>query len=155
MKRDDRGDTLIEVLMALVVIALVAVAAMTAFVTAIGASVEESHVAELNTLLHDYAETTIADLQQTVNANGQTAFIECGTVGQYAALMTNEPTPPKGYAFSTPTIAYWAGTGFASVCPGGSATELFTVTASWTGGGMPLSRSLSFAVADYNYAPPA
>lgn len=153
--RKDRGDTLLETMVAMVVIALAAVAVLGGFTAAVGASVETQRHNELVALDRDYAEAATADVERAVDSStGMTRYQSCATWATYAADLTDLPAVPSGYSVTTPTATYQDGTGavFESTCKAGSTgMELFTVTASYG----TMSQPLSFGIADLNYAPPS
>src|SRR5580692_9152734 len=71
--RDDRGDTLIEVLMALLVLSLCALAVMIAFSTSISASQQHRDLATANIVLASASQQAIAQIQQNSNLFGCSA----------------------------------------------------------------------------------
>ena len=64
---DERGDTLIEVLLALVILGIAGVALLTAFATAITASSEHRHLATLDASVRAASDQVIAQVQQAGN----------------------------------------------------------------------------------------
>ena len=64
---DERGDTLIEVLIALVILAIAGVALLTAFATAITASSEHRHLATLDSSVRAASDQAISQVQQAEN----------------------------------------------------------------------------------------
>ena len=109
--RSEAGDTLIELLIALVVIGLASVALLAAFATSITASAEQRTLASLDTLLKSYVETAIYQIQQQpVVASPPSAplYSSC------AATYTPTYTLPPGYtgytvsiSASTTPVQYW------------------------------------------------
>ena len=61
--RDDRGDTLIELLLAVVIIALAAVPLIGALLESIAASAEHRGIATTGTLLESFAETAVSEIE--------------------------------------------------------------------------------------------
>src|SRR5580658_6140057 len=74
--RGDRGDTLIEVLMALMVLSITALAIMIAFSTSISASQEHRDLATANIVLASASQQALAQIEQTPKLFG------CGTSNQ-------------------------------------------------------------------------
>ena len=64
---DERGDTLIEVLLAIVILGIAGVALLTAFATAITASSEHRHLATLDSSVRGASDQVIAQVQQAGN----------------------------------------------------------------------------------------
>ena len=62
-RRDDRGDSLIEVLLAVVIIALAAGPLIGALLESIAASAEHRGLATTGTLLETFAETAVSEIQ--------------------------------------------------------------------------------------------
>jgi hypothetical protein len=65
----DDGDTLIEVLLALIVLGLATVALMIAFGTSISASAEHRNLTTVNNILASASQQAIADMQMTAQQN--------------------------------------------------------------------------------------
>lgn len=77
--RDERGDTLIEVLIALVIIGLTATAVLGSFATTIAGSAEHREYANIDTALRSFASAATYQLQQQPNPE----FAACATPGSY------------------------------------------------------------------------
>ena len=104
------GDTLVEVLLAIVVLGIAAVALLTAFATAITASSEHRNLASLDSSTRLAANVAIADVQQQAVKATPNPFV-C--------------SPPPAQPWSGPdfsnltgytvgdTVGYWNGTSFA------------------------------------------
>lgn len=146
--RSVAGDTLLEVLIAMTILALAAVAIMTSFASAIGASAEQSHLSQINTILKSYAEVATADIQD----NSAALYSSCATASYYTSKLTSLPSVPSGYSVAITSVTYWNGSSFSSSCTSGS-TEPQLITIKVTG---PSSTTgtLSFAVSDFSYVAP-
>jgi type II secretory pathway pseudopilin PulG len=117
--RGDAGDTLIEILIALVVLALAAVSILTAFTTAIWGASDYRTIATVDTVVKTAAEEAITQLQE----QSTTQWAQCPGASQ---VTFNKPALPTGY---TATIApqYWNGSSFQTNCIADSA-ELDTIS---------------------------
>jgi hypothetical protein len=117
--RGDAGDTLIEVLVALVVLALASVSILTAFSTAIWGASDYRTIATVDTVVKTAAEEAITQLQE----QSATQWAQCPGASQ---VTFNKPALPTGY---TATIApqYWNGSSFQATCIADSA-ELDTIS---------------------------
>jgi hypothetical protein len=136
------------VLLALVIISITAVAVMTSFSTAIGASAEESHLAQINTILKSYAEVATAEIQE----NSPQLYTSCASVSTYKSGLTSMPSVPSGYSVTLNSVTYWNGSTFSSSCTSGSTgAQLLTITATGPGNARG---TLSFAVSDFAYVQP-
>ncbi len=144
----DRGDTLIEILVAVSVIGMTGVALLGAFASAIGGSVSYRHAATLELVLKDFAEFATVRIQSTPSP----LFQSCAPVvtnDSHQVTYAGTPlafTVPTGYTISG-SIAYLNGTGFTSTCtPGSLGPQLITASATSTVSGATLT--LSFVVID-------
>ena len=145
--RDEAGDTLVEVLVALVVLSLCGLALLLTFSTSITASVEHRSLATLDTVLRSATESATAQIQQQSGAQ----FSSCATPSFYNSNLTL--SVPPGYTVVVTSVQYWTGTSFTAIgtsCPSGSLQpQLLTMTASAANG---VSDALSFVVGDPVYA---
>ena len=149
-RRSDRGDTLVELLLAMVLMAIVSVSLLSAFGTSFTDSAEVKVLNTLNTTLDQYAQIATTQIQLQAN----TAFGPCATVKTYSVTA---PAPPAGYTVGIAAISYFNGSTFTDACPSGIVhTQLITITATGpacatypTPGPKCLSKSLSFPVSNY------
>ena len=149
-RRSDRGDTLVELLLAMVLMAIVSVSLLSAFGTSFTDSAEVKVLNTLNTTLDQYAQIATTQIQLQAN----TAFVPCATVKTYSVTA---PAPPAGYTVGIAAISYFNGSTFTDACPSGIVhTQLITITATGpacatypTPGPKCLSKSLSFPVSNY------
>jgi trimeric autotransporter adhesin len=135
-RRSEAGDTLIEVLLALVILGLASVALLLAFATSIAGSAEHRTLATADTVLRTVAEETISQMQQ--NSSGAFAC---------PSTFTASPSVPTGYTVSSVTVQYWssATSSFSSSNPCVANTpQLVTITVTANG----VSYSISVVVED-------
>lgn len=91
----ESGDTLVEVLIAIVIIALTAAALLNSLTTSIQASAVHQRVATIDTLLKSYAEA----------AKQQIQFGSAGFPPSFSACNTSNTAPPSTYSISFPLSA--------------------------------------------------
>ena len=116
--RGERGDTLIEVLLALMVLGLTAVALLLAFSTSISGSARHREIATANTVLDSASQLAIAQIQANSNLfscnfaspETPTTFVTQPPDGvSFASL----PTANYGsFSASVSNVEYWNGTSF-------------------------------------------
>ena len=146
-RRSEDGDTLIEVLVALVVLGLASVSLIVAFGTVISASAEHRNLANQNLALEAAAQTVIAALQ------GDSAVFLCTAPTNYpdwgGFVEPEDDTPYSiNYAPTNP-VQYWSstsntfGSGTGYTCSDG-APQLITLSTIGLGN---QTQSLSFVVA--------
>ena len=119
--RGQTGDTLIELLIAIVLIATAGLSILTAFSTAIWGSVDYRTIATADTVLRTAAGEAISQLQQQSSAQ----WAVCPGASQ--VNFTN-PALPVGYT-ATIIPQYWNGSSFQSTCiPNSAEQDTITVT---------------------------
>jgi type II secretory pathway pseudopilin PulG len=113
---DDQGETLLELVMAILILGICVVAIGTGIVLSVKMSDVHRKQAVAQEFLHNYAETTQASTYQP-----------CTGVGNYA---TGLPTPPNGgpWAVSQKSVLFWDGASFTSACPASGDKGLEQVT---------------------------
>jgi large repetitive protein len=153
VSRRDAGDTLFEVLVAMTIMAITAVAVLTSFASAIGASAEETHLSQIYTILKSYAEVATAEIQEDSPALFTTT---CPASTYYTSNLTALPAVPTDYAVKISSVTYWNGSAYVSTCTAGSTnSQLITITATYTLNSKVVStESLSFGVSDFTYVSP-
>jgi large repetitive protein len=150
--RFEAGDTLAEVLLAMVIISITAVAILSSFATALGASAEETSLAQTNAYLKSYAEVVTAEIQE----NSPPLFTSCAVPSTYTKQLTGLPTNSI-YTISMTSIQYWnpnaspSATFGASCVAGSTEPQLITLTAT---GPKVTAQTLSFVVSDFLYVAP-
>jgi trimeric autotransporter adhesin len=142
--RGDRGDTLLEVLLALIVIGVGAVAILLAFTTTIIGSSEYRTLATVDTVLRSAAESATSQIQQ----QPASAWANCSDTSPAAVVFTASTgyALPFGYTVQTPLVVqYWNPTtsAFTSSCVPNSA-QLVQLTVIHNG----ITYSITFVVND-------
>ena len=105
----EAGDTLIEVLLAVVILSLAVVALMGALVTSIASSAEHRSLSDIDSVLKGYAENAKYDIE----LQGSPAYAPCASVTSttYNGAVIDQPTlPPAPPTWSPPYIVkiqYW------------------------------------------------
>lgn len=134
----DRGDTLLEVLIALLIIGLTAAALLTAFSTAIISSRVHRDIATNDQVLRSVTESAFSQIQQDANPS----YISCGTTTDYqryfdpaGALASTSPlsltTLYATYTITVDSVQYWdsSSNSFSTSCtPGSTSPQLITIT---------------------------
>lgn len=88
----ETGDTLVEILIALVIISITVVALLGGLVTALTSSSEHRSLANLDTLLKDFAESAKYEIQQQpVTGSSEPLFTPCATTYSVASA----PSPAQ------------------------------------------------------------
>jgi type II secretory pathway pseudopilin PulG len=118
--RDDSGDTLVEILIALLVVAVTATALLAAFATSITASGEQRGLATIDTVMKNYVESAIFQIQnQPYSAANNTfpIFAGCGTASKdyYTTGIQQGQgsngvvlyTIPSGYTAQITAVQFW------------------------------------------------
>jgi len=142
-RRSEAGDTLIEVLLAIVVLGLTSVALLAGFATMISSSAEYRSLATIDTVLRSASQQAISQVGQQPGA----LFASCESAGPsgpgqvnfslpagFTAVVSSvqywnaSATPP---AFSQPST--WLGTSFSPCIPNAPALLTITVTAASSG----------------------
>jgi len=101
-RRSEAGDTLIEVLLALVVLGLTSVALLAAFGTAISSSAEYRGLATMDTVLRSVSQQAISQVGQQSGA----LFASCETAGPSGSGQVNFSLP-AGYTAVVSSVQYW------------------------------------------------
>jgi type II secretory pathway pseudopilin PulG len=114
-RRSDQGETLVEVLLAVVVIGLTVVALLGGLVTSITASAEHQSISSIDALLKSYAETAKfqIELQPTVaSPPSAPLFQDCSGTGSPNAVLNAYNSripnaPPAGYTIAITKLQPW------------------------------------------------
>jgi type II secretory pathway pseudopilin PulG len=139
MDRSERGDTMVEILLSLIVLGLTSVALLIGFSTTISASAEHRQLASANLAINNYSQQVIAGVEAD-----STLFTCPGTPYTPASFMTELGiTSSAPYNPQITSIQYWNPTteSFGSTCVANS-SELITVSVS----SGSKNESLSFVV---------
>lgn len=110
--RKEMGDTLIELLIAVVIIGIAVSALLSALITSLTASAEHRSLATIDTVLRSYAETIEYDVELQANSWYQdcASVTNSGATSDYVTSMGSKPvtfTAPSGYSVSITGISYW------------------------------------------------
>jgi Tfp pilus assembly protein PilV len=123
---DDRGETLLELLVALVIMGIAVVAIVGGLASSILISDVHRRQAQTGVVVRDYAEA----LQAAITAD-QANYIACAGPASYApsaaAVAGTGFTVPSGYTGSA-SVQYWDGSSTFASCPAGGDTGLQRVT---------------------------
>jgi Bacterial Ig-like domain (group 1)/IPT/TIG domain len=157
--RTEAGDTLVEVLVALLLLGLTATALLGAFATSISASSEHRGLATIDTVLNSFVENATDQIQLSSSPLFQPC--QTTTASYYQTQLVKTRGLPSGYqppSNYTATVAAtavenWNGTKFLSPCVTNSVAPQL-ITARVTGPGNQAA-SLPFVVSDPDNAHPA
>jgi YVTN family beta-propeller protein len=154
-RRSEAGDTLVEILFAIVVFSMTSVAAFAGFTTLMSTSAQYRIVATIDTVLKTASTEVVAQLQDQASP----LYATCATAAQYQTGGTNAVSfsnvaVPTGYTVQITQVQYWSGSVFMSTCLAtgtvtGPQPELITVTVTNTATGIMRSNSM---VIDNPYA---
>ena len=118
---DEGGDTLLEVLIALLIVGLTAVVLITAFTTSITASAEHYNLAGNDAVLRNAADQAFSEIQQTPNP--LLIYAPCAT--NYNSLSSDNFGIPSTYTFST-AVQLWSDSSETFVNSAGSGCATWT-----------------------------
>lgn len=105
---DDRGDTLIEVLIAIVIMGIAAAGIFGGLLTSVNLSSYHRSQSSAGVAVRNYGEAV-------VNYVGASGYSSCATVSAYAPATVGYAAP-SGYTASTVTVQYWTGSVWSSSC---------------------------------------
>ncbi len=117
-RRSETGDTLVEVLLALLVIGLTAAAILGAFATTLSATSEHRTLAKADAALHNFVEYATNQIQ----LGSSPAWVTCATTSSYTAITAQfnaNPTLDLGYTAVITNVSWLQGS--AASCPGSPA----------------------------------
>jgi type II secretory pathway pseudopilin PulG len=117
---DDRGETLLETLIATVLLGLAVVAVIGSLLAAVQLSDVHRKQANAGAVARDYAET----VTRYVAAGG---YVPCAAGTAYLPAKVGFPSP-TGYTATT-TVRYWTGSAWTSTCSTDIGLQLATVQA--------------------------
>jgi Tfp pilus assembly protein PilV len=145
--RLEAGDTLIEVLIALVIISIAVTGLLGALITSITTSGEHRSLTVEDTVLRSYAEAYENQIQFQPSPD----FRECETASQYKSALAS-PTTPSGYTINF-TVQYWNknGSSFDQTCGASDKTGVQLITLNAQGPGA--IQTLAFVVRNPDDAP--
>ena len=127
IRTEDRGETLLEILISVVILGITGVAILSGLMTTVTVSDMHRKQATAGAVAQDYAET----VSRYVAADH---YVECATAAAYAPGVVGF-TPPGGYTASIAGVEYWnaATTTFSGTCSS-SGLERVTVQVASTDG---------------------
>jgi hypothetical protein len=143
----ERGDTLLEVLIAITILGITGIALLAGFATAITSSGEHRNLASLDSSTRIAANEAIATVQQQAgNASNNPFVCPSPFTPSFPSTLTDSFTVSA-------TVAYWDGTQFSSGCVP-YAPQQYTLTVSSTVGGQAYSTVVTTVIYDPS-APPS
>jgi prepilin-type N-terminal cleavage/methylation domain-containing protein len=108
--REERGETLIELLIALSIIGIAMVGIVGSMSTGIIVSATHRKQAVAGAAVMNYAE---AVKQEALASLPSVGYKECAASSAYGSSYT----APSGYTKSPPSVAFWTGSVFQASCP--------------------------------------
>jgi hypothetical protein len=103
-RHPDAGDTLVEVVLALMIISICVVSLMAGLATSISGSAEHKSLSTIDTVLKSYAEA----VKWQVELQSAATFTQCASVTSTSYGGTAITfSPPSGYTVALTDIAYW------------------------------------------------
>lgn len=105
----DAGETLIELLIAMVVIGLGVTAILGALVVAVDSSSMNRSQARAQATLRSWAESLAATTDDTTSSYH---YVNCATTSSFPA----PSSLPTGYTATVQSVQYWSGTAWSSTC---------------------------------------
>ena len=121
MRRDDRGESLIELLIALSIMGTAVVALAAGLVTSVTVSDIHRKQATAQQYVRGYAEA----IENTVAGGG---YVGCATTASYAS--PNGFSVPTGYTKSVAAVKYWTGSAWSTSCGTDSGLQQVTTVVS-------------------------
>jgi type II secretory pathway pseudopilin PulG len=114
-ERREAGDTLLEVLFALVILSIASVALLVAFATSISASAVHRSAATFDTVIRSAAQQAEAQIQTQTNP----LYESCAPLSYYQTAQSSGGGAPSfdlptGYTAQVTQVQYWNGTTFVS-----------------------------------------
>lgn len=116
--RGDRGETLVELLVAVVVMGIAVVVIVGGFATVITMSDQHRKQATAGAYVRDYAEA----IENTVAGGGYVACAGTATYKSPAGFSV-----PSGYAASVGSVRYWSGAAWQASCGTDTGLQQLTV----------------------------
>ncbi len=143
--RSEAGDTLVELLIAMVVLAIASVAILVAFATSISASSEHRALASFDTALRSAYQDATSQIQYSASAH----YVSCATASTYQNQVSFNNLP-AGYTAQITSVTYWnapSSFSFGSSCASGSTSpQLVAISVAPPSGGA--SSTINAVVSD-------
>ncbi|HXN63048.1 MAG TPA: type II secretion system protein, partial [Acidimicrobiales bacterium] len=118
----ERGDTLVEVLLALIILGVAGVALLAGFATAISSSAEHRNLASLDSSERVATNAAIADVQQQAGQSNDPFSCPDNFTPSFSNLTGH-------FQVTVNSVNYWNGSGWQSGCVAGAAQQ-YTLTIS-------------------------
>lgn len=115
----DRGETLVELLITIVIMGITVVAVVGALMTSIQMSDIHRKQATAGTVARDYAETVDRYV-------GSTGYAGCAAPSAYSPSTVGFAAP-SGFTASVASVRYWSGTAWTSTCSSDLGLQQVTV----------------------------
>jgi type II secretory pathway pseudopilin PulG len=115
----DRGETLVELLITIVIMGITVVAVVGGLMTSIQMSDVHRKQATAGAAARDYAETVDRYV-------GSTGYVACATSSAYSPTTVGFGAP-AGYTASVASVRYWTGTTWTSTCSSDLGLQQVTV----------------------------
>jgi type II secretory pathway pseudopilin PulG len=106
--RDDAGDTLLEILFAVVILGIASVALLAAFAASISASATHRSIASFDTVIRSASQQAISQIQQQTNP----LYESCAPLSYYQTGPGAVSFSLGAYSAQVTGIQYWSGNGF-------------------------------------------
>lgn len=116
--RGDRGETLLELLIAVVIMGVAVVAVIGMLVNSVQLSDVHRKQATASAAVRDYGEAI-------TNAVAGGGYVGCATTASYAS--PSGFTVPSGYAKSVSSVQYWTGSAWQSTCSTDTGLQQLTI----------------------------
>lgn len=146
-RRDEVGDTLVEILITILVVSVAGLALMEAFSTTISGSAQHRSLAGNDLILRAAAEYGFSMIEQQANP----VYSVCATAATYnAAAGSPAYGAPTGYTATITSVQYWVNNAWTTTVPACSSTavpELITMQVTNANG---TTDSTQFTVNDLN-----
>lgn len=155
----ERGDTLVEVLIAMVLFVTAAVGVFVGLTTMVSSSTQLQVSSAFSTAIRNASQAVTAELDDV----GQSLYAPCATAADYQpggpdAVSFTDADLPVGYTAEITAVQYWNGASFGATCTTGSTQpqpEEITVTVTDTLTGRQEVSSLIVGPADSELTVPA
>jgi Tfp pilus assembly protein PilE len=115
----DRGETLVELLITIVIMGVTVVAVVGGLMTSIQMSDIHRKQATAGAAVRDYAETVD-------RYTGSTGYVACAPASAYSPSTVGF-TAPAGYTASVASVRYWTGAAWTSACASDLGLQQVTV----------------------------
>ena len=126
-RRSESGSTLVEVLLAVLILGITSAAILLAFSSSIFASAAHRNLITADIVLRDVSESATSQIQQSTSA-----FVCPATGTNVSFTAASGYALPAGYTAAV-SVTYWNGAAFTSTCiPNASQLVLIQVTANGT-----------------------